>query len=86
MVAVARSPEVRDEAVSRLRSACVQSSLHYPCIADFPAFAKRTNAPLSITREFVSRAITLPLYPTMAEEHVNKVCVLIAERVALGKL
>ena len=74
MVAVARTPEVRDQAVNRLRSACVQSSLHYPCIADFEAFAKRTNAPLSITREFVSRAITLPLYPTMADKDVYKVC------------
>ena len=85
MVAVAPSPEVRDQTVSRLRSEAVQSSMHYPCIADFEAFVKRTNAPLSITREFVSRAITLPLYPTMAEEHATKVCALIAETVALGK-
>ena len=86
MVAVAPTPAARDEAVNRLHMAGVQSSLHYPCIADFPAFAKRTNKPLPITREFVSKAITLPLYPTMAEENVNKVCALIAEMVAFGKL
>jgi dTDP-4-amino-4,6-dideoxygalactose transaminase len=86
MVAVAPTPAARQEAVNRLRSAEVQSSLHYPCIADFEAFAKRTNKPLSITREFVSRAITLPLYPTMAEEHVNKVCALINETAAVEKV
>ena len=86
MVAVAPTPTAREEAVNRLRIAAVQSSLHYPCIAEFEAFAKRTNKPLSITREFVSRAITLPLYPTMAEEHVNKVCKLIGETAAVGKL
>jgi dTDP-4-amino-4,6-dideoxygalactose transaminase len=86
MVAVAHSSEARDQALNRLRSACVQSSLHYPCIADFPAFACWKTQPLPITRQFVSRAITLPLYPTMAEENVNKVCASIAETVALGKL
>jgi len=74
MVAVAPTPTARDEAVNRLRTLGVQSSLHYPCIADFPAFEKPTNRPLFITREFVIRAITLPLYPTMAENDVYKVC------------
>ncbi len=74
MVAVAPNSTARQEAVDRLRSAAVQSSLHYPCIADFGAFAKQTNQPLPITREFVSKAITLPLYPTMAEKDIYKVC------------
>lgn len=86
MVAIAPTPEGRDQAVNRLRSACVQSSLHYPCIADFPAFVQWRTQPLPITRQFVNRAITLPLYPTMAEEDVYRVCALIAETVALGKL
>jgi dTDP-4-amino-4,6-dideoxygalactose transaminase len=81
MVTVAPTPEVRDQAVTRLRTSGVQSSLHYPCIGDFEAFAKRTNQPLSITREFVSRAITLPLYPTMAEKDVHRVCDLIGKPV-----
>ena len=86
MVAVAPTARARDEAVNRLRTSGVQSSLHYPSIADFPAFAKRTNEPLSITREFVSKAITLPLYPTMAEKDVARVCTLINQTTAVGKL
>lgn len=85
MVAVAPTPAMREEAVNRLRTSGVQSSLHYPCIADFPALAKQTGELLPITREFVGKAITLPLYPTMAEEHVTKVCGLIGESAAVGK-
>lgn len=84
MVAVAPSPIARDEAVKRLRASGVQSSLHYPCIADFPAFAKQTNELLPITREFVSRAITLPLYPTMIEDDIYKVCDII--RTPVGRV
>jgi dTDP-4-amino-4,6-dideoxygalactose transaminase len=87
MVAVAPTTKARDEAVNRLRMAGVQSSMHYPCIADFAAFAQWRTQPLPITGEFVSRAMTLPLYPAMAEEDVNKVCALIEEPDgALGKL
>jgi len=86
MVAVAPTPTARDEVVNGLRTSGVQSSLHYPCIADFPAFAKRAHKPLPITREFVSRAITLPLYPTMAQENVTKVRGLIYETATVRKL
>ena len=77
MVVIAPTAEARDRAVNRLRIAGVQTSLHYPCIADFEAFAKGRPDPLPITRQFVSRAITLPLYPTMAEKDANRVCDLI---------
>ena len=81
MVAVAPTPEVRDQAVKRLRHACVQSSLHYPCIADFPAFAQWRTQSLPSTRRFVSRAMTLPLYSTMAEKDPHRVCNLIGTTV-----
>jgi len=74
MVAVAPTAEARAQAINRLRLAGVQSSMHYPCIADFEAFAKERTKHLPITREFVSRAITLPLYPTMAENDPARVC------------
>jgi len=77
MVAVAPTAEARDSAINRLRLAGVQSSMHYPCIADFETFANERPGPLPITREFVSRAITLPLYPTMAENDPARVCDLI---------
>jgi dTDP-4-amino-4,6-dideoxygalactose transaminase len=77
MVAVAPTAKTRSHAVNQLRDAGVQSSMHYPCIADFEAFAKERTRPLLITREFVSRAITLPLYATMAENDPGRVCDLI---------
>jgi dTDP-4-amino-4,6-dideoxygalactose transaminase len=77
MVAVAPSAEERDQTVSRLRASGVQSSMHYPSIAGFKAFANIGTKPLPVTREFVSRAITLPLYPTMAETVPDRVCALI---------
>jgi dTDP-4-amino-4,6-dideoxygalactose transaminase len=77
MVAVAPTPEARDRATKSLREAAVQFSMHYPCIADFEAFVQWRTQPLPVTREFVSRAITLPLYPTMAESDPARVCELI---------
>ena len=74
MVAVAPTKEIRDEAINRLRSSEIQSSMHYPCIADFTAFAKLKPRPLPITRDFVSRAITLPLYPAMTDDDTTHVC------------
>jgi dTDP-4-amino-4,6-dideoxygalactose transaminase len=83
MVAVAPTAEARDSAINRLRLAGVQSSMHYPCIADFETFANVRTGPLPITREFVSRAITLPLYPTMAENDPARVCDLIGTTYSL---
>jgi dTDP-4-amino-4,6-dideoxygalactose transaminase len=77
MVAVAPTPEARSRATKSLQEAGVQFSMHYPCIADFEAFAHWRTQPLLITREFVGRAITLPLYPTMAENDPAKVCDLV---------
>jgi dTDP-4-amino-4,6-dideoxygalactose transaminase len=76
MVVVVPSDEVRCQTVTRLREAGVQSSMHYPCIADFEAFAQWRTQSLPITREFASRAITLPLYPTMSQKDPAQVCAL----------
>jgi dTDP-4-amino-4,6-dideoxygalactose transaminase len=77
MVVVAPTAEARDQAVNRLRKAGIQSSMHYPCVSDFKAFAKAGTKPLPTTHQFVNRAITLPLYPTMAETDPCKVSELI---------
>jgi len=80
MVGIAPATRPRDQAVERLRKAGIQSSLHYPCIADFKAFANSTQRQdLSITREFVTRAVTLPLYPTMSAKNVDTVCQVVGE-------
>jgi dTDP-4-amino-4,6-dideoxygalactose transaminase len=77
MVAIAPTTDERDAAAARLKRAGIQSSLHYPCVADFEAFAASEKRPLPVTRDFVSRAITLPLYPDMAADDPEKVCNLI---------
>lgn len=74
MVALAPDEAERDRAVQRLREAQIQSSLHYPCIADFECFGAWRHASLPITRDFVARTITLPLYPAMSPDHVDLVC------------
>jgi dTDP-4-amino-4,6-dideoxygalactose transaminase len=84
MVAVAPSTGARDQAVERLRAAGIQSSLHYPCIADFEAFSCFSGMPLPVTREFVSRAITLPLYPGMQNRDPENICVVLGANASVG--
>ena len=73
MVAVAPTSEIRHRAASALREERIQCSLHYPCIADFSAFAGLRSEGLALSREFTERAITLPLFPTMTFDQVMRV-------------
>lgn len=73
MVIVAPDPEIREKAVQALRQSAIQSSMHYPCIADFTGFAGGSNESLELTRQFTSRAITLPLYPTLNPDRINDI-------------
>jgi dTDP-4-amino-4,6-dideoxygalactose transaminase len=73
MVIVAPDPEIREKAVQALRQSGIQSSMHYPCIADFTGFAGGSNESLELTRQFTSRAITLPLYPTLNPDRINDI-------------
>ena len=73
MVIVAPDPEIRERAVQALRQSGIQSSMHYPCIADFGGFAAGSDAGLELTRQFTRRAITLPLYPTLNPDRINDI-------------
>lgn len=85
MVALAPTNEARDQAVERLRAAGIQSSLHYPCIADFEAFAALPQTLLPVTREFVSRALTLPLYADLSHMDVQTVCEALGACALIGR-
>jgi dTDP-4-amino-4,6-dideoxygalactose transaminase len=74
MVAVAAGPAQRSLFADALKGARVQTSLHYPCVADFTAFAAFSDAALPISRDFAARTLTLPLYPDLALEEVRFVC------------
>jgi dTDP-4-amino-4,6-dideoxygalactose transaminase len=71
MVVLAPTSEMRNRAVSALREARVQSSMHYPCIPDCSAFRQDGNDDVEQTRQFTERAITLPLFPTMTPDQVR---------------
>lgn len=73
MPIVAPSAEVRNAIADALRKDGIQSSLHYPCITGFTAFAGFPgDLPRSV--EYASRTLTLPLFPTLAIEQVSQVC------------
>lgn len=74
MAAVAPDESVRARVVEALRNERIQTSLHYPCVPDFSAFARFRPEGLQKSRAFARRAITLPLYPGMASQHVEEVC------------
>jgi dTDP-4-amino-4,6-dideoxygalactose transaminase len=71
MVVLAPTNEIRNKAVSALREARIQSSMHYPCIPDFSAFRQQRADGLGNTRQFAERAITLPLFPAMTHDQVR---------------
>ena len=73
MVVLAPTNAMRNHAVNALREARIQSSMHYPCVPDFSAFRERQADDIASTRQFVQRAITLPLFPTMTPDQVEDV-------------
>lgn len=74
MVVLAPDEAARDAAAAAFKEARVQTSLHYPCVADFTAFRGRSSGGLAKTRDFARRALTLPLFPTMTAAQVEAVC------------
>jgi dTDP-4-amino-4,6-dideoxygalactose transaminase len=73
MVIVAPSPDIRKRAVHTLRKHGIQSSMHYPSIADFTQFQGSLAGSLDLTRQFTNRAITLPLFPTLHPDRIEDI-------------
>ncbi|MBI4472590.1 MAG: DegT/DnrJ/EryC1/StrS family aminotransferase [Acidobacteria bacterium] len=66
--------EERDRAEQALRAEGIQTSLHYPPIHSFTAYAnlfEETHLP--ITEAFASRELTLPLYPSLSRAQVEMI-------------
>ena len=83
-VAVAPNRTTRDGAIAHLRAAGIQTSLHYPSVPTFRAFQHFRDVALAHAEAFASRAITLPLFPTMSVSQVEAVCEELAVAVAQG--
>ena len=63
----------RDEVRAALTEARIQTSVHYPPIHRFTAYAGASARPLPRTDEVASRLLTLPLYPGLTDEDVDLV-------------
>ncbi len=73
MSVVAPSAEVRQGLADALRQRGIQSSLHYPCITGFSAFAgSASDLPHSVS--YSSRTLTLPLFPTLTVQQIDQIC------------
>lgn len=78
MTAVAPSVEKRWECARALDAAGIQTSLHYPFIPEFSAFREISRSgglpETEKAKDFCRRTLTLPLYPGLTEEQVERVC------------
>lgn len=61
--------------IGALKEKRIQSSIHYPPFWDFTAYKGQFSPNDSpVTADICSRQLTLPLFPTMTEHEVDKVC------------
>jgi dTDP-4-amino-4,6-dideoxygalactose transaminase len=74
---VAPDPDHRSRVVEALKKSRIQTSLHYPFIPGFKAFEVNQADGLGCSREYVRRAFTLPLFPTMTISQVEEICSII---------
>ena len=70
---VADSEALRDELREVLRQERIQTSLHYPAISSFTAYAG-FNASVPVAEEIAARSMTLPLHPNLTTGDVDLVC------------
>jgi dTDP-4-amino-4,6-dideoxygalactose transaminase len=72
-VAVVESEELRDAIREELREQRIQTSVHYPAISRFSAYAGG-DAQVPTAEAIAARAVTLPLHPKLTVEDVDTVC------------
>lgn len=60
----------------------IQTSVHYPPIHQFSAYARSANRPLPVTEALAERLLTLPLYPGLGEAQVELVATALEDALA----
>jgi dTDP-4-amino-4,6-dideoxygalactose transaminase len=75
---VVESEQGRDAIRERLRSERIQTSLHYPAIHRFSAYAEAGES-LPVAESIAARSLTLPLHPKLSIEDVDQVCDVVLE-------
>ena len=81
-------PENQDRRafIEHMRSAGIQTSIHYPPIHQFSYYQERySGVHLPITEGAAKREVTLPLYPTMSNEQVELVITSVRDALVEGK-
>ena len=63
----------RETFMSRMKEQGIQTSIHYPPVHTFSAYKNGDPLELPVTEDVASREVTLPLYPTLAEDDVYTV-------------
>jgi dTDP-4-amino-4,6-dideoxygalactose transaminase len=72
-VVVLPEDDMQAEARALLREAGIQTSIHYPPIHHFSAYADQSQRALPMTEHIRGRILTLPLYPHMRDDQVSHV-------------
>jgi dTDP-4-amino-4,6-dideoxygalactose transaminase len=63
----------RMKVVESMKEDGIQTSIHYPAIQSFTAYKDRVG-PTPLSQYICEHELTLPLYPTMADQEVDLVC------------
>lgn len=73
----------RDAVREALREKGIQTSVHYPPIHRFSLYARAaTSRPLPRTEDIVERLVTLPLFPHMTDDQVDRVAARLLDALA----
>jgi dTDP-4-amino-4,6-dideoxygalactose transaminase len=75
---VAESQGLRDLLRDTLRRERIQTSLHYPAISGFSAYAG-FEASVPVAEQIAARSLTLPLHPKLTSADVDLVCDLVLQ-------
>ncbi len=78
------SEDMRLRAIERLRDEGIQTSIHYPDMHRFHAYAGRNLGATPRADEISRREMTLPLYPTMSLEAVDLVIEAVRRALSAG--
>jgi len=60
----------RETFMGRMKEHGIQTSIHYPPIHTFTAYQNGNPVELPVTEDVANREVTLPLYPTLAEQDI----------------
>ena len=63
----------RDAVRKQMRQSGIETSLHFPPVHRLPPYREPPVA-LPVTEEIASRALSLPLYPSLQIDQVDRVC------------